>query len=108
MRRRGRARPGGVNAQAIPVRGSATGRKIDGVGYLFVAFFAVPFLIFNIMPVIFGAYVAFTQWSIIGTPNWVGLDNFREAFGDEWARAAPTRLRTLRGSCRGRPSSATR
>ena len=75
-------------APAIHVRGSATGRKVDGVGYLFVAFFAVPFLIFNIMPVLFGAYVAFTQWSIIGTPSWVGLDNFREAFGDEWARAA--------------------
>ena len=75
-------------AQTIFLRGSATGRKMDGVGYLFVAFFAVPFLVFNIMPVFFGAYVAFTEWSIIGTPRWVGLENFREAFADEWARVA--------------------
>ena len=95
-------------APAIHLRGSATGRKIDGVGYVFVAFFAVPFLVFNILPVLFGAYVAFTEWSIIGSPNWVGLDNFREAFGDEWARLAPIRRRTPRGSCRGRPSSASR
>ena len=68
--------------------GRATGRKIDRVGYVFVAFFAVPFLVFNIMPVFFGAYVAFTEWSIIGSPRWVGLENFREAFADEWVGVA--------------------
>ena len=30
----------------------------DWVGYAFVAFFAVPFLIFNVVPVLFGVYVA--------------------------------------------------
>ena len=71
----------------MPATG-AGGRRIDRVGYLFVAFFAVPFLIFNIMPVFFGAYVAFTEWSIIGSPRFVGLDNFREAFADEWVGVA--------------------
>ncbi|MCZ6885590.1 MAG: hypothetical protein O7E53_04390, partial [Alphaproteobacteria bacterium] len=43
-------------------------RQIDWVGYLFIAFFALPFFVFNIMPVFFGAYVAFTEWSILGAP----------------------------------------
>ncbi|MCY3875421.1 MAG: sugar ABC transporter permease [Rhodobacteraceae bacterium] len=61
---------------------------IDWIGYLFVACFAVPFLVFNVGPVIFGTYVAFTEWSIIGTPRWVGLENFREGFSDEWVWVA--------------------
>jgi multiple sugar transport system permease protein len=43
-------------------------REIDWVGYLFIAFFALPFLIFNIMPVFFGAYVAFTEMTN-GSPS---------------------------------------
>jgi multiple sugar transport system permease protein len=54
------------------------------IGYVLVAFFGVPFLVFNIMPILFGGYVAFTQWGIIGTPHWVGLENFRTALNDEW------------------------
>ncbi len=77
-----------MDAPATGIRLSATGRKLDAVGYLFVAFFAIPFLVFNIMPVFFGAYVAFTEWSIIGSPRWVGLENFREAFADEWVGVA--------------------
>ena len=55
---------------------------------MFVATFAAPFLIFNVGPVLFGAYVAFTEWSIIGTPEWVGFENFAEAFDDEWVWVA--------------------
>ena len=62
--------------------------RIDWIGYLFVAFFALPFLIFNIAPVFFGAYVAFTEWSIIGAPEWVGLQNFADAWKDEWVWTA--------------------
>jgi multiple sugar transport system permease protein len=59
-------------------------QRIEWTGYLFVAFFTIPFFLFNILPVLFGGYVAFTQWSIIGAPEWIGLDNFREAIRDEW------------------------
>jgi multiple sugar transport system permease protein len=58
--------------------------RTDWVGYLFVAFFTLPFLIFNIGPVFFGAYLAFTKWGIFGKPKWVGLQNFRDAFADEF------------------------
>jgi multiple sugar transport system permease protein len=64
------------------------GAGIDWSGYLFVAFFGLPFLLFNICPILFGVIVGFTEWGIIGTPEWVGLDNFREAFQDEWVYVA--------------------
>jgi multiple sugar transport system permease protein len=78
-------------AQQTVRTGSLTSRgrpATEWQGYLFVAFFAVPFLVFNICPILFGAVVGFTEWGIIGTPEWVGLDNFRAAFADEWVRVA--------------------
>ena len=61
---------------------------VDWVGYLFVAFFTLPFLLFNIAPIFFGAYVAFTKWGIFGKPRWIGLQNFRDAFKDEFVAIA--------------------
>jgi multiple sugar transport system permease protein len=75
---------------------SATGQKIffaksegvDKAGYLMVAFFGLPFFLFNILPVLFGIYVAFTRWSIVGAPKWIGLDNFSHAMADQWVGVA--------------------
>ena len=81
-------------AVAIPEMAAAAGalpgekRAIDWVGYLFVACFAIPFLVFNVAPVIFGAYVAFTEWSIIGQPKWVGWENYLDGIEDEWVWVA--------------------
>lgn len=61
---------------------------IDWVGYLFVACFAIPFLIFNVAPVLFGGYVAFTEWSIMGQPKWVGWENYLDGIDDEWVWVA--------------------
>lgn len=71
-------------------RAAAAGaeRRVDRVGYLFVAFFTVPFFLFNILPVFFGIYVAFTRWSIVGSPRWIGLENFTRAFNDAWVMMA--------------------
>jgi multiple sugar transport system permease protein len=60
----------------------------DKAGYLLVAFFALPFFLFNILPVLFGVYVSFTRWSIVGAPRWVGLENFYRAFADQWVAVA--------------------
>lgn len=74
----------GGTAEALP----GERPPLEWVGYLFVALFAVPFLIFNVAPVFFGAYVAFTEWSIIGTPEWIGLGNYDDAISDEWVWVA--------------------
>ena len=58
--------------------------QIDWAGYVFVAFFTVPFFLFNILPVLFGGYIAFTEWSIVGAPRWVGVQNFKTALADPW------------------------
>jgi len=68
--------------------GGGRRRRIDWSGYAFVGFFTVPFCLFTILPVLFGGYVGFTEWGILGTPKWVGLANFREAFRDEWVGRA--------------------
>lgn len=60
----------------------------DWIGYVFVAPFAIPFLLFTVGAVVFGAGVAFTDWGIIGDIHWVGLENFRQAVTDPGARQA--------------------
>jgi multiple sugar transport system permease protein len=63
-------------------------RDIDWAGYALIAFFGLPFLVFNVGPVLFGVYVGFTEWGIFGAPKWVGLENYREAFRDPWVSVA--------------------
>ena len=70
------------------LRRPAQGGKIEWAGYVFVAFFTVPFFLFNILPVLFGGYIAFTEWSIVGAPRWVGMQNFKTAASDPWVRNA--------------------
>ncbi|MCG8360238.1 MAG: sugar ABC transporter permease, partial [Kiloniellales bacterium] len=57
-------------------------QRTDSIGFLFVAFFGIPFFLFNLLPVFFGAYVSLTEWGIVGQPHWVGLDNYREGLSD--------------------------
>jgi len=37
---------------------------------------------------LFGFYVAFTRWSIVGSPCWEGFNNFTRAFNDQWVAVA--------------------
>lgn len=77
------------SASVAPISGSTADvggerERVQWVGYLFVSAFALPFVLFNILPVIFGTYVAFTEWNIFRSPEWVGTRNFRDAWSDEW------------------------
>lgn len=38
------------------------------------------FLAFTIIPILWAAVMSFTDWKIIGSPTWVGLDNYIEIF----------------------------
>lgn len=62
--------------------------EINREGYVLVAFFTAPFFLFNVLPVLFGFYVAFTRWSIVGSPRWEGLKNFTRALNDQWVTVA--------------------
>ena len=60
--------------------------RTDWVAFPFVAFFTLPFLVFNIAPILFGAFLSFTKWGIFGKPKWVGWQNYIDAFNDDFVR----------------------
>ena len=47
---------------------------------LFLAPNLLCFISFTIIPVVWAAVMSFTEWKIIGTPHWIGLENYREIF----------------------------
>ena len=63
-------------------------QRIAWSGYFFVTPFSVFFVLMNLAALIFGFYLAFNNWEIVGAPEWVGLANFKEALGDRFARQA--------------------
>ncbi len=52
------------------------------IPYIFIAPNLVVFTVFIFIPIIFAFYVRLTQWSLIGTPTFVGLENYTKMFGD--------------------------
>lgn len=44
---------------------------------LFIGPHMILFCIFTIIPVIYGMYIAFTKWNLIGIPEFVGMENFK-------------------------------
>ncbi len=50
-------------------------------GYAFLAPYLIITLIFTVGVVLFAFYIAFNDYGIYTRPEWVGLENFRRAFG---------------------------
>ncbi len=53
------------------------------VGVLFALPWIIGFLIFQVYPIAASAYYSFTDYSLFGSPSWIGLDNYRALFADE-------------------------
>lgn len=45
-------------------------------GYLFISPFFILFGVFGLFPLIFTAYLSFHKWDILGTSEFIGLDNY--------------------------------
>lgn len=45
---------------------------------LYIGPHLILFAIFGVIPLFFGAYISFTTWDLTGTPQWVGLSNYKE------------------------------
>lgn len=60
------------------------GERIDWSAYLFVLPFFVPFVVVTLGAALFGMYVSFTDWGIIGAPHWIGVKNYTRAIADPW------------------------
>lgn len=43
---------------------------------LFIGPHIILFCVFTVIPLVYGIYIAFTKWNLIGTPEFVGLNNF--------------------------------
>ena len=50
------------------------------IGYLFILPWLIGFIVFFAGPIIASLVLSFTRWNIVGTPEWVGLDNYRTIF----------------------------
>jgi len=52
-------------------------------GILFISPWIIGFLAFRVYPFFASLYYSFTFYPILDTPKWVGLDNYRDLFGDQ-------------------------
>ena len=55
----------------------------DIEGYLYIAPWLIGFLVFTLGPFLFSFYLGFMRWELIGSPEWVGLQNYRRLLEDE-------------------------
>ncbi|MDG6107655.1 sugar ABC transporter permease [Dactylosporangium aurantiacum] len=58
------------------------------VPYAFISPFYLLYGLFLIVPIGVGVYLSFTEWAGLGTPLWVGTQNYRELFADDSFRTA--------------------
>jgi multiple sugar transport system permease protein len=57
-------------------------RKEQRAAYLFLSPWLVGLIAFWLLPIIGSLLLSFSKWNIIGDPEWVGLDNYRDMIGD--------------------------
>ncbi|MDW7680340.1 MAG: sugar ABC transporter permease [bacterium] len=52
-------------------------------GYLFISPWLIGFLIFAAGPIVFSLIMSFTRWSLLSSPQWIGLNNYAEILLDD-------------------------
>ena len=57
-------------------------RKEAMTFYLVVAPWVIGFLVFTVVPILYAFYISFTDWTMLSSPHWVGLKNFRDMYHD--------------------------
>ncbi|WP_454042381.1 carbohydrate ABC transporter permease [Cellulosimicrobium sp. Marseille-Q8652] len=57
-------------------------RRERNAALRFISPWIVGFLIFTAWPIVYSAYLSFTDYDVINDPTFVGLDNYREMFQD--------------------------
>ncbi len=51
-------------------------------GYLFLTPWLIGLIAFTIIPVLASLYLSFTDYNMLLTPNWIGLENYTKLFSD--------------------------
>jgi multiple sugar transport system permease protein len=78
---------GGIAAEPQPPAAASAWRSLAGrrraiAAYLFLAPYLALFAVFTLAPAAAGVAISFTNWDIMGTPTFIGLDNYRQIFAD--------------------------
>lgn len=86
-----------VTAQAKKDAASAQTVRRLGSGMPFLIPFIIVALLFLVIPILYGLWLSFTSQSLMGHGGWVGLANYKEAFGDAtmWQTLGHTLLFTV-------------
>nr|WP_205629235.1 sugar ABC transporter permease [Jiangella muralis] len=63
-------------------------RRETRAALLFISPWIVGFLIFTLWPIIYSGYLSLTDYDVINSPNFVGLENYEELFRDPKIRTA--------------------
>jgi len=58
-------------------------RRATAVGYALVLPWVLGFVIWQVYPVLYSLYLAFTSYDVLTPPKWVGLANFKTMFLDD-------------------------
>jgi multiple sugar transport system permease protein len=90
-------RPGTAEEIAVVARPSQTKRRNfkenNWAGYLFVSPWLIGFLLFAFVPMAISLVLAFTDYDILGTANFIGFGNFERMFFEDpryWKSVAAT------------------
>jgi multiple sugar transport system permease protein len=57
-------------------------RQNNLMGYLFISPWLIGFFVFTLVPIIVSFGLAFTRYDIFSAPEWIGLANFQQMWGD--------------------------
>ena len=57
--------------------------KRGKTGYAFLLPFLIMFLLFTIVPIIIGFVLSFTNYSVLETPKFIGLTNYKQLIFDD-------------------------
>lgn len=71
---------------------SAIGEKIkkkgineqQNIAYIFILLPVLLLIAFTLIPIIMALFYSFTDYNIIEKPNWIGIENFKRIFSDEF------------------------
>ncbi|HIY57943.1 MAG TPA: sugar ABC transporter permease [Candidatus Tetragenococcus pullicola] len=58
-------------------------KKINWKPLIYIGPHLLLFLIFIVLPTVYGIYISMTKWNLIGDPQWVGLDNYKTILFDK-------------------------
>jgi multiple sugar transport system permease protein len=60
-----------------------TGWKLDLTGYAYISPWLIGFIVFVIGPMLTSLYLSFTDYDMLSSPHWIGLQNYITMFTDD-------------------------